>query len=112
MLLEIRDRLKPLDVGKYPLLGGNDSETIFEKNLDKYNNAALIINDYDTSSEPYLVCQKCNNSMFKFCFWIIKWSYFERKEAILCSECIERIQSANIAAFFIIGLFFSFFNKP
>ncbi|MEY3423240.1 MAG: hypothetical protein RIR48_3570 [Bacteroidota bacterium] len=55
MLLEIRDRLKPLDVGKYPLLGGNDSETIFEKNLDKYNNAALIINDYDTSSEPYLV---------------------------------------------------------
>lgn len=64
MLLEIRDRLKPLDVGKYPLLGGNDSETIFEKNLDKYNNAALIINDYDTSSEPYLVCQKCNKDSY------------------------------------------------
>jgi hypothetical protein len=24
--------------------------------------------------------------MFKFCFWIIKWSYFERKEANFADE--------------------------
>ena len=25
--------------------------------------------------------------MFKFCFWIIKWSYFERKETNFAVEC-------------------------
>jgi len=25
--------------------------------------------------------------MFKFCFWIIKWRYFERKEANFAVEC-------------------------
>jgi len=64
MALQIKDRLKPLDVGKYPLLGGNDSETIFGKNPDKYNNAALYIVDYDIVSEPYLVCQKCNKDSY------------------------------------------------
>ena len=25
--------------------------------------------------------------MFKFCFWIIKWNYFERKKANFAIEC-------------------------
>ena len=26
-------------------------------------------------------------SKFKFCFWIIKWIYFERKKANIAVEC-------------------------
>jgi len=63
-LLEIKDRLKPLEVGRYPLLGGKASETIYGYDPALYNNAALNIVDYDTFSEPYLVCEKCNEDSY------------------------------------------------
>ena len=28
-----------------------------------------------------------NKSMFKFCFWKIKWNHFERKKANFAVEC-------------------------
>ena len=30
---------------------------------------------------------KKSKSMFKFCFWIIKWKYIERKKANFAIEC-------------------------
>ena len=40
--------------------------------------------------EVYMYFRKDDNltkSMFEFCFWIIKWNYFERKKANFAVEC-------------------------
>jgi hypothetical protein len=37
--------------------------------------------DYKKSSKACMAIPRVTKSMVKFCFWVIKWNYFERKAA-------------------------------